>query len=79
MGCRVTVEEVPEWRIPDAKSPIRTRFGRITAGNQCLFQQPVKATLTAFILHQLGQPDIAVYDGSMSEWASDAALPMERD
>jgi thiosulfate/3-mercaptopyruvate sulfurtransferase len=39
----------------------------------------IKATLTAFILHQLGHPDIAVYDGSMSEWASEATLPMERD
>jgi thiosulfate/3-mercaptopyruvate sulfurtransferase len=39
----------------------------------------IKATLTAFILYQLGQSDIAVYDGSMSEWASDASLPMECD
>ncbi len=35
------------------------------------------ATLDAFLLHQLGYPDIAVYDNSMSEWANDDSLPME--
>jgi thiosulfate/3-mercaptopyruvate sulfurtransferase len=39
----------------------------------------IKATLNGFILHQLGYPNIAVYDGSMSEWASDNTLPMEKD
>ena len=39
----------------------------------------IKATLTAFILHQLGYPDITVYDGSMSEWAAEPTLPMETD
>ena len=31
------------------------------------------------VQEMLGHADIAVYDGSMSEWASDATLPMERD
>ena len=39
----------------------------------------IAATLDAFLLHQLGYGDIAVYDASMSEWAKDAALPVERD
>jgi thiosulfate/3-mercaptopyruvate sulfurtransferase len=37
----------------------------------------IAATLDAFILHQLGYGDLAVYDGSMSEWAKDQTLPME--
>ena len=37
----------------------------------------IAATLDAFLLHQLGYEDIAVYDNSMSEWATDAALPIE--
>jgi thiosulfate/3-mercaptopyruvate sulfurtransferase len=37
----------------------------------------IAATLDAFLLHQLGYSDLAVYDASMSEWAKDEALPME--
>ena len=39
----------------------------------------IAATLDAYLLHQLGYKDIAVYDNSMSEWAMDATLPIERD
>lgn len=37
----------------------------------------IAATLDAFLLHQLGYSDIAVYDNSMSEWAKDPSLPIE--
>ena len=37
----------------------------------------IAATLDAFLLHQLGHREIAVYDASMSEWAKDEALPVE--
>lgn len=37
----------------------------------------IAATLDAFLLHQLGYSDIAVYDNSMSEWATDDSLPIE--
>lgn len=37
----------------------------------------IAATLDAFLLHQLGFGDIAVYDNSMSEWAIDDSLPIE--
>jgi len=37
----------------------------------------IAATLDAFLLHQLGHPDVAVYDNSMSEWAKDETLPIE--
>lgn len=39
----------------------------------------IAATLDAFLQHQLGYRDIAVYDASMSEWAKDEALPIEAD
>jgi len=39
----------------------------------------VAATLDAFLLHQLGYEDVAVYDNSMTEWANDHSLPMEVD
>jgi thiosulfate/3-mercaptopyruvate sulfurtransferase len=39
----------------------------------------IAATLDAFLLHQLGYENIAVYDASMSEWANDETLPMETD
>tara|TARA_R110002072_G_scaffold262680_3_gene421484 strand:- start:100 stop:330 length:231 start_codon:yes stop_codon:yes gene_type:complete len=39
----------------------------------------IAATLDAFLLHELGYRDIAVYDNSMSEWANDVSLPIEID
>lgn len=39
----------------------------------------IAATLDAFVQHQLGYQDIAVYDNSMSEWATDETLPIETD
>ena len=37
------------------------------------------ATVDAFWLRQLGHDQISVYDNSLSEWASDTSLPIERD
>jgi thiosulfate/3-mercaptopyruvate sulfurtransferase len=37
----------------------------------------IAATLTAFALARLGHENVAVYDGSMSEWAADPNAPME--
>ena len=39
----------------------------------------IAATLTAFVLHQLGFDHLEIYDNSMSEWAMDTTLPMETD
>lgn len=36
----------------------------------------ISATMDALILTRLGHPDIAIYDGSMWEWARDPTLPM---
>jgi len=37
----------------------------------------ISATMDAMALHLLGHADVAVYDGSMSEWVLDASLPMD--
>lgn len=36
----------------------------------------VASASDAFTLHRLGHPDVAVYDGSMMEWAADPSLPL---
>jgi thiosulfate/3-mercaptopyruvate sulfurtransferase len=38
----------------------------------------IAVTLDAFLLHQLGYRAVAVYNASMSEWAKDETLPIER-
>jgi thiosulfate/3-mercaptopyruvate sulfurtransferase len=37
----------------------------------------ISATMDAMALTRLGRPNVAVYDGSMSEWTRDPDLPME--
>jgi thiosulfate/3-mercaptopyruvate sulfurtransferase len=37
----------------------------------------IAATSAAFTLVRLGVPDVAVYDGSLTEWSRDPALPLE--
>jgi len=39
----------------------------------------ISATLDLFLLHQLGYDQLALYDGSMGEWAKDPSLPIETD
>ena len=39
----------------------------------------ISATIDLFLLHQLGYDRLSLYDGSMGEWAKDAALPIETD
>ena len=39
----------------------------------------ISATIDLFLLHQLGYDRLALYDGSMGEWARDKALPIETD
>lgn len=37
----------------------------------------IAATWTGLILNKLGQKNVAVYDGSLTEWAKDPSLPLE--
>jgi thiosulfate/3-mercaptopyruvate sulfurtransferase len=37
----------------------------------------VTASVLALALHQLGRPDVAVYDGSWSEWGGRSDTPIE--
>jgi thiosulfate/3-mercaptopyruvate sulfurtransferase len=37
----------------------------------------VTAAVLLFALHRLGKADVALYDGSWSEWGADPALPKE--
>jgi thiosulfate/3-mercaptopyruvate sulfurtransferase len=37
----------------------------------------ISATIDLFLLHRLGYDNLALYDGSMGEWAKDEALPIE--
>jgi thiosulfate/3-mercaptopyruvate sulfurtransferase len=39
----------------------------------------IAASSDALVLTLLGRDDVAVYDASLSEWAVDPTLPMERD
>ena len=39
----------------------------------------IAASLEAFVLYQLGYKNLKIYDNSLSEWAIDESLPMERD
>ncbi len=58
---------------------LRQRFsealGRPSAITYC--GSGIAATVDAFLLHRLGHPQVAVYDGSLSEWSTDESLPME--
>jgi thiosulfate/3-mercaptopyruvate sulfurtransferase len=50
-------------------------FGRPRA--ICYCGGGISATMDALALTRLGHPAVSVYDGSMSEWANDPAMPME--
>ena len=39
----------------------------------------ISATIDLFLLYQLGYDKLALYDGSMGEWAKDSSLPIETD
>lgn len=37
----------------------------------------ISATVGLFLMHQMGYPNLTLYDGSMGEWAPDPDLPIE--
>jgi thiosulfate/3-mercaptopyruvate sulfurtransferase len=60
---------------------LRAMFADVTGRNERVITYcggGIAASSDAFVLHLLGHDDVAVYDNSLSEWAADPALPMER-
>ena len=37
----------------------------------------ISATVDIFVLAMLGRGDVLLYDGSLTEWSADPALPLE--
>ncbi len=60
---------------------LRASFGAVgaTSGDRVITYcgGGIAASSDAFVLHLLGVQNVAVYDGSLSEWAADPALPLE--
>jgi len=66
------------WRSDD---DLRSSFEEVGAFERtrviCYCGGGISATMAALALTRLGHPNVAVYDGSLSEWSGDATLPME--
>ena len=66
------------WR---ADAELRALFEVVGALDRprviCYCGGGISATMDALALTRLGHPNVAVYDGSMSEWSRDRDLPME--
>ncbi len=76
MVSQQTMQIIQPERVDQAFSAVGAeKAGRVVA--YC--GGGIAATMDAFLLHQLGYTDIAVYDNSMSEWAKDSKLPIETD
>ena len=71
----------PETRALLPPEELRRRFadvGAMDSGRVITYcGGGIAASGDALVLTLLGHANVAVYDGSMSEWASDPALPME--
>ena len=65
--------------LADAEAKFRAQG--VTADKRviCYCGGGISATIDLFLLHQLGYDDLALYDGSMGEWAKDPSLPIETD
>ena len=63
-----------------SESDLRKLFAAVGAFERdrviCYCGGGISATMDALALTRLGHPSVAVYDGSMSEWAADPAAPM---
>jgi thiosulfate/3-mercaptopyruvate sulfurtransferase len=76
-----TTVDLGTQRFPD-EATLRGIFAAagVAAGGDeviCYCGGGIAASSTAFLLTRLGFPNVALYDGSLTEWTSDPALPME--
>jgi thiosulfate/3-mercaptopyruvate sulfurtransferase len=66
------------WR---TDQELRAQFDQVDALERpraiCYCGGGISATMAALALTRLGHPDVAVYDGSLSEWSRDPSAPME--
>jgi thiosulfate/3-mercaptopyruvate sulfurtransferase len=71
----------PETHAYLAPAPLRARLesvGATTAARVVTYcGGGIAASSAAFALALLGHDDVAIYDGSLSEWTTDPSLPME--
>jgi thiosulfate/3-mercaptopyruvate sulfurtransferase len=66
------------FRPPAELRAVLERAGVLSAGRVITYcGGGIAATGVAFALALLGREDVAVYDGSLSEWCADPSLPME--
>lgn len=77
----VTVDLETQVFPPDAT--LRETFAAAGALSKdeviCYCGGGIAASTTAFLLARLGVDNVSLYDGSLTEWSSDPALPMETD
>ena len=65
--------------LADAEAKFKARGVTKDRDVICYCGGGISATIDLFLLHQLGFDRLALYDGSMGEWARDPALPIETD
>ena len=65
--------------LSDARSKFNAAGVEESKNIICYCGGGISATVDLFMLYQLGYQNVTLYDGSMGEWASDAALPIETD
>jgi thiosulfate/3-mercaptopyruvate sulfurtransferase len=66
------------FRPPQALRPAFEAVGALSKPRViCYCGGGISATMDALALHLLGHANVAVYDGSMSEWVLDPSLPMD--
>ena len=62
-----------------ALTQLRNKFHNYEGAVICYCGSGITACVDAFVLSLLGWKDVAVYDGSMSEWTAGGTLPIERE
>lgn len=69
------------FKSPEEVRPLFEAAGTLDSAKKVITYcgSGIAATGLAFHLAQLGRPDVAIYDGSLTEWAADPSLPLITD